>query len=93
MVDLLNLRCFEALAADLHFGHAAERLGVSQSTLSRRIRRLERDLGTVLFQRTSRAVALTDSGRQLAVEIPPALRHLDRAIESVRHGPNDAWEL
>jgi DNA-binding transcriptional LysR family regulator len=93
MVDLLNLRCFEALAADLHFGHAAERLGVSQSTLSRRIRRLERDLGTVLFQRTSRAVALTDSGRRLAVEIPPALRHLDRAIESVRQGPNDAWEL
>jgi DNA-binding transcriptional LysR family regulator len=93
MVDLLNLRCFEALAGDLHFGHAAERLGVSQSTLSRRIRRLERDLGTVLFQRTSRAVALTDSGRQLAAEIPPALRHLDRAIESVRQRPNDAWEL
>ena len=66
MVELRDLRAFETLAAELHFGRAAVRLGVSQPTLSRHVRRLERELGVVLAHRTSRTVRLTDAGHELA---------------------------
>src|SRR6478609_780791 len=53
----------------MHFGRAAEELHTSQSTLSRRIRRLEEEMGVVLLTRTSRSVALTESGRELATQL------------------------
>lgn len=55
-VELRELRIFLALADELHFGHTAERLGVSQPRVSEAIRLLERRLGTRLFERTSRRV-------------------------------------
>ncbi|UGS38129.1 LysR family transcriptional regulator [Capillimicrobium parvum] len=93
MVELRDLRSFQAVATDLHFGRAAERVGVSQPTLSRHIRRLEDELGVVLLHRTSRRVGLTDAGRSLATTLPAALRQLDRALAEARSGESGGWEV
>jgi DNA-binding transcriptional LysR family regulator len=60
-----ELEAFVHLARALHFGRAATRLGVARSSLSETIRRLEHKLEAVLFERTSRRVALTDAGARL----------------------------
>jgi DNA-binding transcriptional LysR family regulator len=93
MVELRDLRAFAALAAELHFGRAAVRLGVSQPTLSRHVRRLEHELGVVLAHRTSRTVRLTDAGRELASALPGALRQLERALEATRSAAEGGWEI
>jgi DNA-binding transcriptional LysR family regulator len=93
MVELRDLRAFEALTAELHFGRAAARLGISQPTLSRHVRRLEDELGVVLADRTSRSVRLTDPGRDLATTLPAALRQLDRALAAARSGGDGGWEV
>ena len=73
-----QLRAFVELSLDLHFGHAARRLGVSQSSLSETIRRLEGELGTVLFERTSRRVELTDAGAELLPRARDVLMRVER---------------
>ncbi len=92
-VDLRDLRCFDVLARTMHFGRAAETLGTSQSTLSRRIRRLEEAMGVVLLTRTSRRVTLTESGRELATRLPSALRQLDAAVAAARSPGDGGWEV
>ena len=77
-LDLRHLRYFVAVAEELHFGRAAERLGLSQPPLSEQIRRLEVSLGTELFQRTQRRVALTSSGRVLYEEAIKLIAHAQR---------------
>jgi DNA-binding transcriptional LysR family regulator len=93
VVELLELRSFEALSEELHYGHAAERLGVTASTLSRRIRALEDKLGVPLFVRTSRMVGLTEAGRELATRLPGALRQLDGVLLAARSASDGGWEV
>lgn len=79
-VELRHLTGFVAVAEELHFGRAAERLHMAQSPLSQQIRLLERDLGVRLFDRTTRSVRLTPAGRAL---LEPA-RHLLAEASAVR---------
>ena len=59
---LVSLRAFEAAARRLSFSQAAEDLFVTQSAISHHIQRLEKELGVALFERRTRAVALTEAG-------------------------------
>jgi len=72
-VETRELRYFVAVAEELHFGRAAQRLGIAQPPLSRAIQQLERRLGTALFVRTSREVRLTGAGSVLLEEGRAAL--------------------
>jgi DNA-binding transcriptional LysR family regulator len=83
-IELRQLRYFVAVAEELHFGRAAERLHISQSPLSRAIRELERDLGLVLFIRTTRRVELTPAGSLLLERSRRALAEIDGAIADAR---------
>jgi DNA-binding transcriptional LysR family regulator len=93
VIELRELRSVGVLVEELHFGRAAARLGVTPSTLSRRIVSLEQELGVSLFVRTSRRVALTDAGRQLATRLPAALRQLDDALAAAKAGDDGGWEI
>jgi DNA-binding transcriptional LysR family regulator len=79
-LDLRLLRYFLALANTLHFGHAADELGISQPVLSRQIRLLEAQLSAQLFERAGRSVALTEAGEILRREAPRTLTAAASAI-------------
>ena len=93
-VDLRQLRAFLAVADELHFGRAAERLRIAQPALSQQIRRTERDLGVDLFVRTSRSVALTAAGRVLQGRARSLVDQAERDLdEVVRVGRGEAGRL
>jgi DNA-binding transcriptional LysR family regulator len=83
-VELRHLRAFLAVAEELHFGHAAERLQISQSRVSQLVRTLETIVGERLFERNSRRVALTPAGERLRSSVQPAYMELRRAVLGLR---------
>ena len=87
-MELRHLRYFLAVAEELHFARAAERLHIEQSPLSRAIRELEEELGAQLFVRTSRSTRLTLAGKLLMENAPRVLLALDQARESVKAAAN-----
>lgn len=83
-MEIRWLEAFVAVAEEMHFGHAADRLHMAQSPLSQVIRRLEREIGTPLFERSTRSVALTASGQALLPHAYRALRTLGNAVDAAR---------
>src|SRR4051812_40123305 len=87
MPELRHLRYFLAVAQELSFSRAAERLHMAQSPLSAAIRQLETELGVPLFKRTTRTVRLTPAGERLLQRGLPALSAVDGAFaEASRAG-------
>ncbi len=83
-MDLKLLRCFTAVAEELHFGRAAQAMDILPSALGRNIRLLEEELGVRLFVRSTRNVRLTKSGHVLLHEARLLLTHAEDAADRVR---------
>lgn len=83
-MELRHLRYFIAVAEELHFAHAAERLHIEQSPLSRAIKDLEYDLGVQLFERTTRSTHLTWAGQVFLMETRRVLTTLEQAISTTK---------
>jgi DNA-binding transcriptional LysR family regulator len=79
-LDLAQVDAFLVLGDELHFGRTAERLHVSQPRVSRLVASREREIGSALFERTSRRVALTPLGVRLRDELAPAYEQLTAAV-------------
>lgn len=87
-MEFRHLRCFLAVAEELHFARAAERLHIEQSPLSRAIKELEEELGTQLFLRTTRSTRLTHAGRLFLEHVPRVFTAVQQARDSVRASMN-----
>src|SRR4051812_26605345 len=88
-IELRLLRYFAVVAEELHFGHAAARLFISQPALSQQIRALEEQVGLPLFVRHPRGVELTEAGEVLLQEARAVLGGSDRlesTVEELRRG-------
>lgn len=83
-MELRHLRCFLAVAEELHFARAAQRLHIEQSPLSRTIKELEEDLGVLLFNRTTRSTRLTRAGHLFLDNVPRIFTALEQARDSVK---------
>ncbi len=95
-MDVRRLKHFVAVAETLHFGKAAERLGMTQPPLSQSIRALEEELGAPLFARTKRSVALTPFGEQWLQHVRAALNGVEalgETAERIRKGDAGRLEL
>jgi DNA-binding transcriptional LysR family regulator len=83
-MELRHLRYFVAVAQERHFGRAAERLHVTQSTLSTQVQALEREVGGPLLRRTSRRVELTEAGELLLTHARFTLAHAAHSLHVAR---------
>lgn len=84
MFEISQLRCFVAVAEELHFSRAAERLNMTQPPLSRQIRLLEHHVGVLLLERNSRTVRLTAAGKAFLPEAARILRMAEQAAFTAR---------
>jgi DNA-binding transcriptional LysR family regulator len=87
-IDVRHLRYFVRVAEELHFGRAAEQLGMAQAPLSQQIRQLEERVGTRLFERTTRNVKLTDAGTVFLQHALGVLADLSDAVVKTRAAAN-----
>ncbi|ACB96545.1 LysR family transcriptional regulator [Beijerinckia indica] len=85
-MDIRSLEVFLALSEALHFGRAAERLSMSQSSVSEHVRRLEARLGRNLFDRTSRRVTMTATGEILAHRLRDPIKAIRLALREAERG-------
>jgi len=83
-LELLQLEYFQAVARSGHVTETAQRLNVTQSSVSRTIQRLEEDLGAPLFDRVGRSVRLNDFGRAFLYRVDRALMELDQGRREIR---------
>jgi DNA-binding transcriptional LysR family regulator len=81
-IPLVSLRQALAVAEYRSFRHAASVLGITQSSVSARIKALEEGLGVLLFERNTRGVRLTEAGRRFVTEVEQAMQLLDRAVKT-----------
>jgi len=89
-IGLNALRGFEASARRMSFTLAAAELNLTQSSISRQVAELERQVGTVLFARQTRSLALTAAGHRLFQAAQQSLRQIDRAVDDIRGPANSA---
>ncbi|MBE9373677.1 LysR family transcriptional regulator [Saccharopolyspora sp. HNM0983] len=90
-MEIRLVEAFLAVAEELHFARAAERLHMAQSPLSQAIKKLEKDVGTPLFDRTTRAVTLTSAGHAFLPHARRILGEVDLAVRATGAGLDEVY--